>query len=150
MNSFFILEADGEIPEEIIGCAKILMMPIEEFKSSVLEGKKIPSTKLTTEVQTVLREILETKLAEYPSSAKDDKQILKQAATETAMTEEARRKKNAILVRSGERDIIQSVLDKVKKWRPPVPVAGSNNSGKQKGNAKGAHPSKGKKPYHKK
>jgi len=64
------LEADGEIPEEIIGCAKILMMPIEEFKTTVLEGKKIPGTKLTTEVQKVLREILQAKLAEYPSSSK--------------------------------------------------------------------------------
>ncbi|KAG0052635.1 hypothetical protein BGZ83_002351 [Gryganskiella cystojenkinii] len=144
LEDYFILEADGEIPEEIIGCAKILMMPIEDFKTTVLEQKKIPSTKLTTEVQKVLREILETKLAEYPSTSKDDKQLLKHAAE----TEEARRKRNAVIVRSGERDIVQSVLEKVKKWRPPVPVAAA--SGKQKGNAKGAHPSKGKKPYQKK
>jgi hypothetical protein len=68
--SFFILEAGGEIPEELIGCAKILMMPIDEFKTTVIEGKKLPSTKLTVEVQKVLRELLEAKMAEYASSAK--------------------------------------------------------------------------------
>jgi SET domain-containing protein 6 len=74
-NSFFILEAGGEIPEELIGCAKILMMPLDEFKTTVIEGKKLPSTKLTIEVQKVLRELLEAKLAEYPSSAKVKHQL---------------------------------------------------------------------------
>lgn len=46
------------------------MMPIDEFKSTVIEGKKLPSTKLTVEVQKVLRELLEAKMAEYPSSTK--------------------------------------------------------------------------------
>lgn len=64
------MEAGGEIPEELIGCAKILMMPIDEFKTTVIEGKKLPNTKLTVEVQKVLRELLEAKLAEYPSTAK--------------------------------------------------------------------------------
>lgn len=69
-HSFFIVEADGEIPEELVGCAKILMMPLDEFKSTVLEGKKLPSTKLTVEVQKVLRELLESRLATYTSDSK--------------------------------------------------------------------------------
>lgn len=144
LEDFFILEAGGEIPEELIGCAKILMMPIDEFKTTVIEGKKLPSTKLTVEVQKVLRELLEVKLAEYPSSAKEDKALLKQA---TGTIPE--RTRNAIVVRSGEREIVQSVLDQVKKWRPPPPPPAAS-TGKQKGNGKGQPPNKGKKPYQKK
>ncbi|KAF9318934.1 hypothetical protein BGZ91_005052 [Linnemannia elongata] len=144
LEDFFILEAGGEIPEELIGCAKILMMPIDEFKTTVIEGKKLPNTKLTVEVQKVLRELLEVKLAEYPSSAKEDKALLKQA---TGIIPE--RTRNAIVVRSGEREIVQSVLDQVKKWRPPPPLPAAS-TGKQKGNGKGQPPNKGKKPYQKK
>lgn len=174
-HSFFIVEADGEIPEELVGCAKILMMPLDEFKDTVLEGKKLPSTKLTIEVQKVLRELLESRLTAYTSDSKvcffspilvesisclyfittdviklcltfpilqDDRAFLKQTPPEAP-----RNKRNAVIVRTGEREILQSMLDKVKKWRPPPPPAAN---GKQKGNAKGQPPNKGKKPYQKK
>ncbi|KAF8948972.1 hypothetical protein BGZ47_000647 [Haplosporangium gracile] len=144
LEDFFILEAGGEIPEELIGCAKILMMPINEFKTTVIEGKKLPSTKLTVEVQKVLRELLEAKLAEYPSSAKEDKMMLKQPIGTIP-----ERTRSAVVVRSNEREIVQSVLDQVKKWRPPPPPAAAS-IGKQKGNGKGQPPNKGKKPYQKK
>ncbi|KAI1311919.1 hypothetical protein EDD11_003281 [Mortierella claussenii] len=146
LEDYFILEADGEIPEELVGCCKILMMPIDEFRTNVVENKKLPNTKLTVEVQKVFRELLEAKLAQYASTAKDDRALLKQPADALSIN-----KRNAIIVRSGEREIVQSVLDKVKKWRPPVPApALSSKNGKQKANAKGQHPSKGKKPYQKK
>ncbi|KAG0196630.1 hypothetical protein BGX28_009911 [Mortierella sp. GBA30] len=145
LEDFFILESDGEIPEELIGCAKILMMPIDEFRTTVVEGKKLPSTKLTLDIQKVLRELLETKLVEYVSNAKDDKALLKQAQDSLPQN-----KRHAAIVRSGEREIVQSVLDKVKKWRPPTPTPSAASTGKQKGNAKGQHPNKGKKPYQKK
>ncbi|KAK3818907.1 MAG: hypothetical protein J3Q66DRAFT_281983 [Benniella sp.] len=76
LEDFFILEADGEIPEELVGCAKILMMPLEEFRTTVVTGKKLPSTKLTAEVQKVLRQLLEVRLAEYPFTAKVTKEAL--------------------------------------------------------------------------
>ncbi|KAG0092369.1 hypothetical protein BGZ93_009264 [Podila epicladia] len=142
LEDFFIVEADGEIPEDLIGCTKILMMPLDEFKSTVLEGKKLPSTKLTVEVQKVLRELLESRLAAYTSDSKEDRVFLKQTPPEAS-----RNKRNAVIVRTGEREILQSVLDKVKKWRPPPPPT---VNGKQKGNAKGQPPNKGKKPYQKK
>ncbi|KAF9981961.1 hypothetical protein BGZ75_006678 [Mortierella antarctica] len=145
LEDFFILEAGDEIPEELIGCVKILMMPIDEFRTTVVEGKKLPSTKLTLEVQKVLRELFETKIAEYASNAKDDKALLKQS-----QDSQPQNKRNAAIVRSGERDIVQSVLDKVKKWRPPTPAPAPSSTGKQKGNAKGQHANKGKKPYQKK
>ncbi|KAF9097387.1 hypothetical protein BGX29_008096 [Mortierella sp. GBA35] len=146
LEDFFILEAGGEIPEELVGCAKILMMPIEEFKTTVVEGKKLPNTKLTIEVQKVLRELLEAKLAQYPSSAKEDRTLLKQPIGTSL-----ERTRNAAVVRSGEREIVQSVLDQIKKWRPPPPPpAASASIGKQKGNTKGQPPNKGKKPYQKK
>ncbi|CAO3563871.1 unnamed protein product [Mortierella alpina] len=145
LEDFFILEAGDEIPEELIGCVKILMMPIDEFRTTVVEGKKLPSTKLTLEVQKVLRELLETKIAEYASNAKDDKALLKQS-----QDSQPQHRRNAAIVRSGERDIVQSVLDKVKKWKPPVPAPALSSTGKQKGNAKGQHANKGKKPYQKK
>ncbi|KAF9435669.1 hypothetical protein BGZ76_005761 [Entomortierella beljakovae] len=121
LEDYFILESDGEIPEDLVGCAKILMMPIEEFKTTVLKEKKIPSTKLNIQVQKILRELLEEKIAGYESNAKEDKALLKQADQEISIN-----KKNAVIVRSGERDIVQSVLEKVKKWRPPTPAPASN------------------------
>ncbi|KAF9956780.1 hypothetical protein BGZ72_002466 [Mortierella alpina] len=145
LEDFFILETGDEVPEELIGCVKILMMPIDEFRTTVVEGKKLPSTKLTLEVQKVLRELLETKIAEYTSNAKDDKALLKQA-----QDTQFPNKWNAVIVRSGEREIVQSVLDKIKKWRPPTPAPAPSSTGKQKGNAKGQHANKGKKPYQKK
>ncbi|KAF9289821.1 hypothetical protein BGZ68_008544 [Mortierella alpina] len=145
LEDFFILEAGDEIPEELVGCIKILMMPIDEFRTTVVEGKKLPSTKLTLEVQKVLRELLETKIVEYTSNAKDDKVLLKQGSDT-----QPQNKRNAAIVRSGERDIVQSVLDKVRKWRPPTAAPAPSSTGKQKGNAKGQHANKGKKPYQKK
>ncbi|KAG0259965.1 hypothetical protein BG011_002241 [Mortierella polycephala] len=146
LEDFFILETDGDIPEDLVGCAKILMMPIQEFKKTVLEAKKLPNTKLTVEVQKLLRELLEARLAEYTTTAKEDKALLKQTQDTLSVN-----KRNAVLVRSEEREIIQSVLDQVKKWRPPVPAPSATSStGKRKGNTKGQHPNKGKKPYQKK
>ncbi|KAF9178274.1 hypothetical protein BGZ51_003961 [Haplosporangium sp. Z 767] len=146
LEDFFILEADGDIPEDLVGCAKILMMPIQEFKTTVLEAKKLPNTKLTVQVQKLLRELLEARLAEYTTTAKEDKALLKQTQDTLSVN-----KRNAVLVRSGEKEIIQSVLDQVKKWRPPTPApSAASSTGKQKGNAKGQHPNKGKKPYQKK
>ncbi|KAI8353080.1 hypothetical protein B0O80DRAFT_387401 [Mortierella sp. GBAus27b] len=70
LEDYFILETGGEIPEELIGCAKILMMPLDEFRTTVVANKKLPNTKLTVEVQKVLRQLLEARIAEYPSTAK--------------------------------------------------------------------------------
>ncbi|KAF9579029.1 hypothetical protein BGW38_004892 [Lunasporangiospora selenospora] len=135
LEDVFILESQDDIPEEIIGCCRILLMPLEEFRSTIVTGKKSPSTKMTVEVQKVLRELLEEK---------DDRKLLKEADGPLSLS-----MKNAIIVRSGERAIIQSLLDKVKKWRPPTP-APAIPAGKQKPQAKGQHPNKGKKPYQKK
>jgi hypothetical protein len=78
----------------------------------------------------------------------DDRTVLKQPVIDTVSLN----KRNAAIVRSGEREIVQSVLDKVKKWRPPTPApaASSSSAGKQKGQPKGQPPHKGKKPYQKK
>ncbi|KAF9929839.1 hypothetical protein FBU30_001152 [Linnemannia zychae] len=145
LEDFFILESGGDIPEDIVGCAKILMMPLDEFKKTVIEGKKLPNTKLTVEVQKMMRELLETRLAQYPSSAKEDRTLLKAPVDPASI-----RTRNAAIVRSGERDIIQNVLDQVKKWRPPPPPSTTVTTGKQKGPGKGQPPNKGKKPYQKK
>ncbi|KAF9429741.1 hypothetical protein BGZ94_009640 [Podila epigama] len=144
LEEYIVVEADGEIPDELVGCAKILMMPLEEFKTTVIEGKKLPSTKLTAPVQKVLQELLEARIALYSGDSKTDKAFLKQEAEASL-----RSKRNAVIVRTGERDILLSVLDKVKKWKPPTPVPASA-SGKQKVPPKGQHHNKGKKPYQRK
>ncbi|KAF9969169.1 hypothetical protein BGZ73_008598 [Actinomortierella ambigua] len=144
LEEHFIVEAGGEIPEELIGCVKILSMPLETFRKTVVEDKKIPSTKLTAESQKILRDILETRLAEIQFSAKEDRHILKQDNVECSPA-----KRNAAVVRSGERELLQSVLDKVKRWKPAPPAPAPSSGGKQKGPGKGKPLNKGKKPYSK-
>ncbi|KAG0232464.1 hypothetical protein BGW41_001858 [Actinomortierella wolfii] len=141
LEDHFIVEAGSEIPEELVGCIKILSMPLDTFQKTVVEGKKIPNTKLTVESQKILREILETRLSEFQSSAKEDRQILKQSSDECS-----RNKRNAVIVRSGERELLQGVLDKVKRWKPTPPPPAQTSGGKQKGAGKGQPPNKGKKP----
>lgn len=102
-DDVFDLYFDLEIPPSIISVIRLLLLPDEEWEK-IKEKAKPPKPKMDAVVLTVLHEVLQRRLKEYPTSIQDDEQLL--------MTAPSLNLRHAIIVRLGEKKILDGILTK--------------------------------------
>ncbi|KAI7887800.1 uncharacterized protein EV154DRAFT_605310 [Mucor mucedo] len=108
----FVIDSDHEIPPELIVSVHVLLSSADEFETMV-EKQKLPKPKLTASVKKVIEHILHKRLEErYPTTMQEDE-------AELGELKEMSNKRNALLVRVGEKKILQQTLDAFKS----LPVA---------------------------
>ncbi|KAG2201074.1 hypothetical protein INT47_010826 [Mucor saturninus] len=108
----FVIDSDHEIPPELIVSVHVLLSSADEFETMV-EKQKLPKPKLTASVKKVIEHILRKRLEErYPTTMQEDE-------AELGELKEMSNKRNALLVRVGEKKILQQTLDAFKS----LPVA---------------------------
>ncbi|KAF7376573.1 Ribosomal lysine N-methyltransferase 4 [Mycena sanguinolenta] len=101
-----VLESDLEIPLALVSLIRLLRLTSDEWEKTVAKDK-VPKPKLDNEVLDVVRAVLERRLNEYPSTLNDDIQLL---GDETLSLT----KRLALVVRTGEKRILQNTLQKIK------------------------------------
>ncbi|OCH87879.1 SET domain-containing protein [Obba rivulosa] len=104
----FILTTDCELPEELISFLRLLFLSKDEWNKTKSKGK-LPKAKMEPELLPVIADVLKQRLAEYPTSIEEDERLL---APEHAQ-DLSFNKRNAVVVRLGEKRILRGALHKV-------------------------------------
>ncbi|KAJ3809029.1 hypothetical protein F5876DRAFT_44779 [Lentinula aff. lateritia] len=102
----FVLGTDYEIPEAMISLTRLLYLSSDEWEK-VQEKSKPPKPKLDSQVLNLILVVLQKRIAQYPSTMKDDEEILRQ---EPGMP---LNKYQAIFVRLGEKRILENTFQRL-------------------------------------
>ncbi|KAI0633526.1 SET domain-containing protein [Trametes polyzona] len=105
-DDVFVMHTDCELPGELISFARLLLLPKDEWEKTAKKSK-LPKPKVDKDVLAVAVTVLETRLQEYPTTIEEDEKLL---APEN-VDQLSLNKKNAIVVRLGEKRILQGGLN---------------------------------------
>ncbi|KAI9472171.1 MAG: hypothetical protein EXX96DRAFT_583114 [Benjaminiella poitrasii] len=122
LDECFVIDTEHEIPPELIVSVHVLRSTQNEFKK-MEEKQKLPKPKLTIEAKQAIQNILKQRLEKYPTTLKDDELQLKKDINNN--------KRNALIVRIGEKKIIESTLETLES----MPVVSNNNEKKRPANS---------------
>ncbi|KAM5530522.1 hypothetical protein V8D89_015799 [Ganoderma adspersum] len=120
-DDVFVLRTDSELPEELISLERLLLLSKEEWVKTAKKSK-LPKPKVDVDALTVAIDVLEARLKEYPTSVDEDEKLLQDGSIELSLN-----KKNAVIVRLGEKRILQGTLKQLR-----VQVAASAGNGKKR------------------
>ncbi|KAI0037825.1 RuBisCo LSMT C-terminal, substrate-binding domain-containing protein, partial [Auriscalpium vulgare] len=118
-DDVFILEYPDELPDDFISFLRVLSISEPEWQKTKLKSK-LPKPKLDSEVLSVAVDVLQRRLSAYPTSI-DDRQALS-AGTLNA------NKLHAVVVRLGEKRILQAALVKAKAKLDALSSPGSKGT----------------------
>ncbi|KAH7876558.1 SET domain-containing protein [Lentinula edodes] len=102
----FVLGTDYEVPEAMVSLTRLLYLSSDEWEKAQ-EKSKPPKPKLDSQALNLILVVLQKRIAQYPSTMKDDEEILKQ---EPGMP---LNKYQAIFVRLGEKRILENTLQRL-------------------------------------
>ncbi|KAJ3902224.1 hypothetical protein F5879DRAFT_258120 [Lentinula edodes] len=102
----FVLGTDYEVPEAMVSLTRLLYLSSDEWEKTQ-EKSKPPKPKLDSQALNLILVVLQKRIAQYPSTMKDDEEILKQ---EPGMP---LNKYQAIFVRLGEKRILENTLQRL-------------------------------------
>ncbi|KAJ7782346.1 SET domain-containing protein [Mycena maculata] len=104
-----VLESDLEVPEALVSLIRLLRLTSDEWEKAVAKDK-VPKPKIDNEILDVVRAIFERRLKEYPTTLADDVALL---ANETLPLN----KRHALIVRIGEKRILERAMQKIESQR---------------------------------
>ncbi|KAK7000730.1 ribosomal lysine N-methyltransferase 4 [Favolaschia claudopus] len=114
-----VLETDLEIPLALVSLIRLLRLTGDEWEKTKAKDK-VPKPKIEADILDVVRAVLERRLAEYPSSLEDDRQLLRDETLSL-------NKKHALVVRIGEKKILRDTLREVQKQIEASKGSGGGN-----------------------
>ncbi|RUS23062.1 hypothetical protein BC937DRAFT_92821 [Endogone sp. FLAS-F59071] len=157
-SSYFVFDTTGDTPPALIVTAlptlplcsgillvKVLAMSATEFGASQ-RSATLPKSDMTPAVRDMLLEILQRRMATYRISVEDDVAIL---AALPASDPATLNRRNAVMVRLGEKRVLNRAVVKLRAWEPEPKrrkekrQAWSGNAGKE-GREKGGEGKKRK------
>ncbi|KAK6541592.1 hypothetical protein TWF694_007394 [Orbilia ellipsospora] len=109
LEDSYDIEADGGIPSEILYVIQGFIVDDGIFQSYV-QQEKFPKAKKDAITRDVILEVIEKRREMYRTTVDDDVALL------NSDTELAKRKKMAVEVRLGEKEILKRMEDIVKSW----------------------------------
>ncbi|KAJ7121334.1 SET domain-containing protein [Mycena crocata] len=104
-----VLESDLDIPLALISLIRLLQLSNDEWEKAVAKDK-VPKPKLDSDILDVVGTVFERRLNEYPTTLTDDVALV---ANDTLPLN----KRHALIVRIGEKRILQAALQKIKAQR---------------------------------
>ncbi|KAF9452763.1 SET domain-containing protein [Macrolepiota fuliginosa MF-IS2] len=107
-EDIFVLGYDLEVPPVMNSFAKVLLLSPNEW-GKVQEKSKPPKPKLEGVLYDILISTLESRLVEYPTTLEADKALLSESLPLN--------KRQALIVRIGEKAILQGTLEKLKNLK---------------------------------
>ncbi|KAJ7212933.1 SET domain-containing protein [Mycena pura] len=105
-DDVLVLETDLEIPLALVSLVRLLRLSPDEWEQAVAKDR-VPKPKLDGEILAVVAAVLERRLSEYPTTLATDLELF---CDETM----PRNKKHALIVRIGEKRILQGAFNKVR------------------------------------
>ncbi|KAI8968075.1 SET domain-containing protein [Trametes punicea] len=122
-DDVFVLHTDCDLPEEFVSFARLLLLPKDEWEKTAKKSK-VPKPKVDHAVLAVAADVVEKRLKEYPTTIEEDEELLAPECIEQLSLN----RKHAIIVRLGEKRILQGALNKVR-----AKLAAIKGTGKKRG-----------------
>ncbi|KAI9818524.1 MAG: hypothetical protein M1827_000583 [Pycnora praestabilis] len=94
--------ASSAFPPELLVLAHILLLPPNEFRALSARGS-LPKAQITSDILKLLRQVLERRRSAYTTTIEEDKTLLRNIFISS-------RKRMAIKVRLGEKEVLQEAL----------------------------------------
>ncbi|KAJ3555641.1 hypothetical protein NM688_g2462 [Phlebia brevispora] len=107
VRSTFVIGTECEVPKDFISFTRLLLQTQSEWEKTRAKDK-VPKATLDTDVTSVLMEVLDKRLSEYPTTIEADEKTLVE-------DDPPFRKRNAIIVRLGEKRILQTTRSELEK-----------------------------------
>ncbi|KAJ6629490.1 SET domain-containing protein [Mycena sp. CBHHK59/15] len=101
-----VLESNLDIPQALASLIRLLRLTPDEWRKAV-EKDKVPKPKIDAEILDVVGAVLERRLKEYPTSLADDAVLVSDESLSL-------NKRQALIVRIGEKRILHGALEKTK------------------------------------
>ncbi|KAG5646254.1 hypothetical protein DXG03_004081 [Asterophora parasitica] len=117
-DDVFVLESDLELPEPLISLVRLLLLKQSEWETAKGKGKP-PKPKVDADSLSIIHDVLQTRLKSYPTTLQEDEVKVSGAISTNT--------KNAIVVRMGEKRILNDTLIKIRE------IQAKGNSKKRKG-----------------
>ncbi|TFK85823.1 SET domain-containing protein [Polyporus arcularius HHB13444] len=108
-DDVFILRTDCELPEELVSFLRLLLQSEDEWQKTAKKSK-LPKPKVDKDVLDIAVDVIEARLKAYPTFIKDDEKLLSPGSVEQLSLN----KKNAVIVRLGEKRILQGTLTQLR------------------------------------
>ncbi|GAA5862414.1 hypothetical protein JCM3774_002508 [Rhodotorula dairenensis] len=105
LDDTFSIETDHKLPDELVSAVRAFLLTPEEY-AKAQKKESPPKPKLDAQSATWARKILDHRIGEYKTSIADDETLLQDASLPL-------RRRMAVLVRLGEKRILQGARDKL-------------------------------------
>ncbi|KAF5355520.1 hypothetical protein D9758_006380 [Tetrapyrgos nigripes] len=126
-DDVLVFEADMELPSQLLTLIRLFLLSPEELKK-VQDKGKLPKNKVDAPLLDIVIRALQMRMQEYPTSIEDD---------ETLLTGDlSLKKRNAIFVRLGEKNILRGALQNAEAIRSTLAEQPSDTKDKEKGGNK--------------
>ncbi|TFK44282.1 hypothetical protein BDQ12DRAFT_708264 [Crucibulum laeve] len=120
----FILEFDFEIPPALASLTRLLLLSSVEWEKGREKGRP-PKPKMDSEILAIVRDALERRLHEYPTTLEEDELMLSESVSLN--------KRHAIIIRGGEKRILLGTLERVKVQLEKDKASSGTTKNKRKG-----------------
>ncbi|KAI0823428.1 SET domain-containing protein [Trametes gibbosa] len=137
-DDVFVLHTDCDLPEEFVSFARLLLLPQDEWEKTAKKSK-LPKPKIDKDVLSVAAEVLEQRLKEYSTTAEEDEKLLAPGNVEQLSVN----KRHAVVVRLGEKRILQGALKDVRAKLKLASTASKKRGREDDKGGKGKKPRKG-------
>ncbi|KAI0088157.1 SET domain-containing protein [Irpex rosettiformis] len=98
----FVVFTDCDLPQELISLTRLLLQSEAEWIKTQTKGK-LPKPMVDSDLLSVAIEVLQSRLAEYPTSVQEDEALLADGTLSTNV-------RNAVVVRLGEKRILAGTI----------------------------------------
>ncbi|TCD67866.1 hypothetical protein EIP91_011863 [Steccherinum ochraceum] len=132
----FVIQTDCEVPDELISLVLLLMLPAPEWEKAQRK-EKLPKPKINVGLLPLIASVIETRLEEYQTTLEADEELLKCPLSVN--------KRNAVIVRLGEKYILASSLAKLRAMELVLREGGQGKKRKVSSSEDDKEQSKGKK-----
>jgi len=109
LEDSFDLDCSFEVPEELVVTVRTMLLSREEFQAASRDKGEVEKLGFTEKVGLVLVRILEARLTDYPTSVREDQELL----AENRVVGE--RERSALEVRLGEKMILVGALRDIRR-----------------------------------
>jgi len=139
-DDVFVLDLESPVPDVLISFSKLLLISEDDWEKGKSKGKP-PKPKLDDDrTVSVILDALRKRLRDYPTSFETDEELLRTLENDNESSL-ILNKKNAIVVRLGEKRILNAAIAKLNLLQPELKSSSAVNNGKQErahgsGNAK--------------
>ncbi|GBE80467.1 SET domain-containing protein [Sparassis crispa] len=135
----FVILTDCQLPNELVSFVRLLFLSQQEWEKTRAKSK-LPKPKVDSVVLSVVMQVLERRLREYPTTIEVDEALLAPGTVDSLSLN----KKHAVIVRLGEKRILCGTLQETRKLHEQMSPATQGNRDKKRARENNTESGRGK------